>query len=353
MIIFNAYKTYFISAFLIVLTYSSAASPLTDQEARAAVYSQNIQQLEILVANGNDLEDHIYFSVQDNLPQSLEFLLQHSKKPDKHLIKVAISSNSVNVIPILVKTGLDLNTIQTGNSTRESTLISDISISNEPSADMINMLIKQGYKPREGELNESVTFALPRKNQLTVLDTLFKLGAVVSEEHQFEIAWMLGSMYYDADDEIEVNTVFSAYEKLLKHGLDFNTTNRREESTLFGLRNNAKNHPKSDHKLLIRIIKDGANINKQDSSGNTILHKTSGKLMDLLIHLGADETIRNNDGHTAKDLIPNPILVVFEFIRDALSNPYFIIFIMLPLFLIFTLIRYLIKREPSPIRNES
>lgn len=343
MIAFNAYKTYFISALLIVLAYSSVASPLTDQEARAAVYSQNIQQLKVLVANGSDLEDHIYSSVQYNLPQSLEFLLQHSKKPNQYLIKVAIDHNSVDVIPILVKAGLDLNTVRADNA-KEASLISDISISNEPSADMINMLIKQGYKPREGELNESVTFALPRENQLIVLDTLFKLGAVVSEEHQFEIAWMLGSMYYYADDEIKVNTVFSAYEKLVKHGLDFNTTNRRGENTLFGLRNQAKNNPKSDHKLLIRIIKDGANINQQDVFGNTILHKTSGKLMKLLIHLGADETIKNNDGHTAKDLIPNPILVVFEFIRDSLSNPYFIIFIMLPLFLIFTLARYLIKR---------
>ena len=346
MTIFNACKTYFISALLVVFACSSIASPLTE-EARTAVYSQNIQQLETLVAKESNLEEYIYYSVNNNLPKSLEFLLQHSKKPKKYLIELAIRSDSVDVIPLLVKAGIDLNTIRTGYYSREASLISDIAISNEPSADMINMLIKNGYKPREGELNESLIFALPRKNQLVVLDTLFELGAVVSEEHQFEIARILFSLYYgrNAHNAIEVSTVFSLYEKLVGHGLDFNSTNRREVSILFDLRNHAKIYPESEHEILIRIIKDGANINKQDSSGNTILHKTSGKLMDLLISLGADETIKNNDGYTAEDLIPNPILVVIEFIRDALSNELFMLFIVFPLFLAFLSTKYLLWRH--------
>ena len=62
-----------------------------------------------------------------------------------------------------------------------------------------------------------------------------------------------------------------------------------------------------DNKRIIKLSKDGYNINSQDKDGNTALHYAvkHGQIQTckLLVSLGTDITIKNNSGSTAMDLL--------------------------------------------------
>jgi ankyrin repeat protein len=88
----------------------------------------------------------------------------------------------------------------------------------------------------------------------------------------------------------------SAVIKFIKEGVDVNIIGND------GLKRTALMWATINNFLLVvdTLIKAGANVNLQDSYGETaLMFKTTQKILDKLLNAGANVNIQNNDGNTA------------------------------------------------------
>jgi len=123
---------------------------------------------------------------------------------------------------------------------------------------------------------------------------------------------------YEKLEKDSINTIPSALEILINHGLDVNSARNKKNIFEFSKRcyNRAYEndyHPERSITAFKKLISFGMDINTTNDKGQTILHKQALRAPDSIItlfkELGANPTLKNKEGKTLGDLLFKPKLI--------------------------------------------
>jgi len=201
----------------------------------------------------------------------------YDKSIDTFALKEAVLFAKEDVVKLLIENGADVNFVDSTGDTPLITFIKNYSTAswNEDKVDILKILIENGTNVE-----------------------------IVNNHGLTALMIACSAKNYNVDRLLKIITI------LIESGANIHRLDKFGQSILCNLflNHNIKFIPIDLVKLFIQF---GANIDHQDENGNTILHHLSLERfiegaylkMKMLLELGADRDIRNNNGWMPRDFI--------------------------------------------------
>lgn len=322
-----------------------------------AILKGDIDRVKELIKKGENLEERdykgqtpLYFAVKAKI-DFLKILVAAGANLNAKdngmntpLHEACLENNLENVM-FLVRSGADINA-------KNDTLETPLHLSSSRNFDISEFLVKNGADVNARD-NRGFTpiFEAIDFNNLKLVELLVENGANVNHKAEnlcypiHRISVKLHESDKDQDEEVKVA------EYLIKKGASFNEKDNFGETPLYnavkgsniglvklflnlGLNINDENNDQetlifnanfNNFKLIKYLIDNGADINKKDIKGNTVLHKACDRFefeRDLVIKYlllkGADKYIdeKNNDGVAPVDIVGTDLKNFFTLYKE-------------------------------------
>ncbi len=221
--------------------------------------------------------------------------LQVNKISPLHLA-VKMSGN-IQVCEALIKAGAKLNTCDKGFST----LLTDTLLKEKHA--LLQYLMGQGADPDfSGEYGLTPLMSAALVNDMEALDILLKAHASPDKRDPSGRT----AIFFAAE-----SSSLDALKYLIAYGADINSVIEDEKgtdhrSTLLMHAARWGGGPYEKKSALLRwLVEEGADVNRSNGRGKTALIQSAArgddKMVSLLLELGADKTLKDNEGMTAMD----------------------------------------------------
>ena len=233
--------------------------------------------------------------------------LNNSKQTPLHLLVDACTYQDIFLdgIRLLVKFNADID-IQDGEG--QSLLlwatesICDDSIEDEEfGTRYVHQLLKLGANPNLETVYGTTPFSTAMDRKVDLMSMMVSYGAEIDYINSFGF-----TLLHNAAEELNVDLVT----KLLQHGADPDILDRLNESAMHKvlLSPYIENYKNAILEVTEQLVKHGANVNVQNSDGETPLHIAVGYSaevkkvengLEILVRVGLDPYIRNHDDRSA------------------------------------------------------
>jgi ankyrin repeat protein len=281
------------------------------EKAYNCIKEGNLEQLKELESSGKDLskmyydgEPAICIAVAYDKPEIVEYLVKKydcKKLTDsingRNALHYAAMGSSVKIMDILLKNGFDPN--EPDND--KNTPINFATCCNYNKPNFAKNLLEKGANPNLlNNNNQNSLFFLTDVCYSPLFELLLKKGAVIN---LYDSEGNTPLHYFLLKSPIRRKYIAS----FLSHKANIHAVNLKGQTPLhFAILTN-------DANAAWQLLKEGANINKQDKEGNSGLHYVAkyapNKLMVNEIYRfsfgNADLNIKNNEGETPLDIEPN------------------------------------------------
>ena len=175
------------------------------------------------------------------------------------------------------------------------------SIKEELATERVHQLLKLGANPNLETVYGTTPFSTAMDRKVDLMSMMVSYGAEIDYINSFGF-----TLLHNAAEELNVDLVT----KLLQHGADPDILDRLNESAMHKvlLSPYIENYKNAILEITEQLVKHGANVNVQNSDGETPLHIAVGYSaevkkvengLEILVRVGLDPYIRNHDDRSA------------------------------------------------------
>ena len=195
-------------------------------------------------------------------------------------LQIALGNNDIEGLTLVLQKGADANKLP-GNTDMTSLMLAE-------TQEIAKLLLENGADPLVNDANGQnlLHYAVSKENAIDLIPMYVSLGvAINARDHNDYTPISLAILYFEETSAFDSQQVFVGNE------------NNQSDDTKF---------IPNPHKTLKTLVKSGADLNSFNQYGYTLLMdcvtQNNSELVKILLELGADKTIQNQHGETAKDI---------------------------------------------------
>lgn len=198
-------------------------------------------------------------------------------------LQIALGNNDIEELTIVLRKGANANKLP-GKTDLTPLMLAE-------TQEIAQLLLKNGANPLVSDANGQnlIHYAVSKENAVDLILLYVSLEVDINaKDHEKYTPIALAIDYFDEANAFDTQHVFV--------GNEYNN-------------NNLKEFKPNPYKTLKTLVKAGADLNAFDQYGYTLLMnyvtKDNSELVKVLLELGADKSIQNKYGQTAKDIAYN------------------------------------------------